>query len=106
MRHMPQVAVLTFFTVDKPINVQPSSAGLLPQKSINKELNVTTQQEIKVASDNLLVCRLVSFPPLVDMALAKSGKCFLSLIFRLKIELIFQSENLSCDQPDHQMDAV
>ena len=79
--------------MDKPINVQPSSAGVLPQKSINKELNETTQQEIKVVSDNLLVCRLVSFPPLVDMALAKSGKCFLSLIFRLKIELIFQSEN-------------
>ena len=74
----PTSRFLTFFTVDKPINVQPSSAGVLPQKSINKELNETTQQEIKVVSDNLLVCRLVSFPPLVDMALAKSGKFFIT----------------------------
>ena len=81
------------------INILPSSARLG-----NKELDDTTQRGWFKDAWSLHVCRLVSFPPLVDMTAAKSGK-FLSLIFRLKIRLIFQSEK-SRDQPDHQMDAV
>ena len=77
----------------------------LSQRSTNKELNRKIHREIK-SLETLITYLFVdwcSFRHWLIWPWLNQGN-FLSLIFRLKIELIFQSEN-SCDQPDHQMDA-
>ena len=77
----------------------------LSQRSTNKELNGKIHREIK-SLETLITYLFVdwcSFRHWLIWPWLNQGN-FLSLIFRLKIELIFQSEN-SCDQPDHQMDA-